>query len=56
MKKLIYLVVVLAFGLTVGVASGKEIVKINFQPEFSNVPEGYIRDYGKKFSVQNGLQ
>jgi len=58
MKKLIYLVVVLAFGLTVGVASGVsvEMVKINFQPEFSDVPDGYIRDYGKKFSSQNGLQ
>ena len=61
MKKLIYLVVVLAFGLTAGVASGDvvsgvgEMIKINFQPQNSEVPEGYIIDYGKNFSPQNGL-
>ena len=62
MKKLIYLVVVLAFGLTAGVASGdvvsgeeEDIVRINFQPQDSEVPEGYIIDYGKNFSPQNGL-
>ena len=63
MKKLIYLVVVLAFGLTAGVASGdvvsgegEDIVRINFQPQDSEVPEGYIIDYGLNFSPQNALE
>jgi hypothetical protein len=50
-KKLIYLVsfvLVLGFGLTVGVAGASEI-KINFQSTGSPIPEGYLPDYGEVF-------
>ena len=50
-KKLVYLfyfVLVLGFGLTVGVAGASEI-KINFQSTGSPIPEGYLPDYGEVF-------
>ena len=47
-RKLILLVLVLGFGLTVGVAGASEI-KINFQSTGSPIPEGYLPDYGEVF-------
>ncbi len=50
-KKLVYLfyfILVLGFGLTVGVAGASEI-KINFQSTGSPIPEGYLPDYGEVF-------
>jgi hypothetical protein len=50
-KKLVYLfsfVLVLGFGLTVGVAGASEI-KINFQSSGAPIPEGYLPEYGDPF-------
>ena len=50
-RKLIYLVsfvLVLGFGLTVGVAGASEL-KINFQSSGAPIPEGYLPDYGEVF-------
>jgi len=47
-KKLIYLVVLLAFGLTVGLAGASEI-KINFQSGGAPIPDGYLPEYGDPF-------
>ena len=50
-KKLVYLisfVLVLGFGLTVGIAGASEI-KINFQSSGAPIPEGYLPEYGDPF-------
>ncbi|MBC8468787.1 MAG: hypothetical protein H8D56_04890 [Planctomycetes bacterium] len=47
-KKLTLLVLVLAFGLTVGVAGASEI-KINFQSSGAPIPDGYLPEYGDPF-------
>jgi len=36
----------LVFGMFVATASAQDVIKINFQPESSEVPEGYLPDYG----------
>jgi hypothetical protein len=50
-KKLVYLisfVLMLGFGLIVGVAGASEI-KINFQSSGAPIPEGYLPEYGDPF-------
>ncbi|MBW7991121.1 MAG: hypothetical protein FVQ84_14050 [Planctomycetes bacterium] len=47
-KKLICLVLVLAFVLTAGLAGASEI-KINFQSGGAPIPEGYLPEYGDPF-------
>jgi len=47
-RKLILLVLVLGFGLTVGVVGASEI-KINFQSSGAPIPEGYLPEYGEPF-------
>ncbi|UCG59327.1 MAG: hypothetical protein JSU70_07410 [Phycisphaerales bacterium] len=49
-RKLTYLVsFALAMGLAADAASGQEPVKINFQDEGYDIPEGYLPDYGQVF-------
>jgi hypothetical protein len=48
-RKLVYLVLLLAFGLVIGAASGQTI-KINFQPAGAPVPEGYLADTSLVFA------
>jgi hypothetical protein len=52
-KKLIFLVLLLSLGLTIGVASGQStVVRVNFQLRATppkEVPLGYIPDYGDVF-------
>ena len=47
-KKLTILVLVLAFGLTLGVVGASEI-KINFQSSGAPIPDGYLPEYGDPF-------
>ena len=47
-KKLICLVLVLASGLTAGLAGASEI-KINFQSSGAPIPDGYLPEYGDPF-------
>ncbi len=47
-KKLTFLVLVLACGLTVGVTGASEI-KINFQSPGAPIPDGYLPEYGDPF-------
>jgi hypothetical protein len=47
-KKLTFLVLLLVFGLTVGLAGASEI-KINFQSAGAPIPEGYLPEYGELF-------
>jgi len=44
-RKSIYLALVLAFGLTVGV-DAQIVLKVNFQSQGAPIPEGYLPDYG----------
>jgi hypothetical protein len=47
-RKSIYLVLVLSFGLTIGVDAQVEL-KINFQSQGAPIPEGYMPEYGDTF-------
>ena len=47
-RKSIYLVLVLAFSLTVGV-NAQIVLKINFQSQGAPIPEGYMPEYGDPF-------
>ncbi|MGB2866432.1 MAG: PA14 domain-containing protein [Sedimentisphaerales bacterium] len=47
-RKSIYLVLVLAFGLTVGV-DAQIVLKVNFQSQGAPIPEGYLPEYGDPF-------
>jgi len=54
-RKLIYLfsfVLVLGFGLTVGVAGASEL-KINFQSSGAPIPQGYLPEYGDPFGAHD---
>jgi regulation of enolase protein 1 (concanavalin A-like superfamily) len=51
-RKSVFLILLLAFGLTIGIASGQTSVRINFQSRTTGsreVPVGYLPDYGDLF-------
>lgn len=51
-RKSIFLILLLVFGLTIGIASGQSSVRINFQSNSQGsreVPVGYLPDYGAVF-------
>jgi hypothetical protein len=47
-RKSIYLALVLAFGLTVGI-DAQIVLKVNFQSQGAPIPEGYLPDYGDPY-------
>jgi hypothetical protein len=49
-RKFFYIIsIVLSLGLAADMASGQVVVKVNFQREGFDVPEGYLPDYGYMF-------